>query len=95
MELSTNEEYAANAALVLCLLVGVVTRRAALALIPLLGLVGFSAYVFSSDDRYNQVSEELQIAVIFALGFGSILVVIGALARRAIDSERRRRARAS
>lgn len=92
MELGANEAYTADAVLVLCLLVGLVTRTAALALVPLLGLVGFAAYVFSSDDRYNQVSEDLQIAVIAALGLGSILVVVGALVRRAIDSERRRRA---
>jgi hypothetical protein len=86
--LTPNEGYVIMAAIVTALLVGFVTHRLAVALLPIFGLVAFLAYAWTSDDRYSQIPEDVQATVVFALVFSSALALVGVLARRIVDAER-------
>jgi uncharacterized membrane protein YcfT len=86
--LTDNEGYVILAAIVTALLVGFVTRRSAVALLPLLGLGTFLAYAWTSDDRYSRIPEDVQATVTVALLFSSVLAIVGVLLRRIVDSER-------
>jgi hypothetical protein len=86
--LTDNEGYVILAAIVTALLVGIVTRRLAVAVLPVIGLGGFLAYVLSSNDRYSRIPEDVQATVVYALLFSSALAVVGVLVRRIVDAER-------
>jgi hypothetical protein len=86
--LTDNEGYVILAAIVTALLVGFVTRRLAVAVLPVIGLGGFLAYVLSSNDRYSRIPEDVQATVVYALLFSSALAVVGVLVRRIVDAER-------
>ena len=91
MTLTDNEGYVILAAMLTALLVGFATHRAALCFLPLLGVGGFLAYTLSSDDRYSQIPEDVQVTVVSALGLSAAMILLGVVVRRIVDAERLRR----
>ena len=73
------------------LLVGFATHRAVLCFLPLLGVGGFLAYTLSSNDRYSQIPEDVQVTVVSALGLSAAMILLGVVVRRIVDAERLRR----
>jgi hypothetical protein len=72
------------------LILGFVTRRALLALVPVLAFIVFGAAMLN-DDLYARVSEDAQVGIYFVLAFGAIMTLAGAAGRRAADAGRRSR----
>jgi cytochrome c biogenesis protein CcdA len=91
MTLTDNEGYVILVAMLTALLVGFATRRAALCFLPLLGVGGFLAYTLSSNDRYSQIPEDVQVTVVYALGLSAAMILLGVVVRRIVDAERLRR----
>jgi hypothetical protein len=86
--LTANEGYVILASTVTGLFPGLATRRFAVAVLPLVGVGGFLAYVLSSNDRYSRVPEDVQATMVYALLFSSALAIVGVLVRRMFDAER-------
>jgi hypothetical protein len=61
---------------------GLLTGRAAVALIPALGLVGFLAVMLSSHDLYSRMPEEVQAYISFCLLIGVAAAIVGVLISR-------------
>jgi uncharacterized membrane protein YedE/YeeE len=91
MTLTDNEGYVILAAMAAGLLVGYATRRAVLAFLPLLTAGGFLAFVFSSDDLYSRIPEDVQATIVYALSLSAAMLLTGVVIRRIIDAERLRR----
>jgi ABC-type nickel/cobalt efflux system permease component RcnA len=75
-------------AIVAFFVLGWLSRRAVIALIPALVLVAFQAVMLSSNDWYARVAEETQAFISFGLVVSVAATLIGVVASRAVASRR-------
>ena len=89
--LSETQGYAILVAPLGFLGMGFLTRRAAAALLPLLGGATFLGATIVSDDLYSRIPEDVQMTILAACMLGIPAALIGVVLRRILDSERDRR----